>query len=287
MRPIEERTILITGATSGLGKRVARDLAERGATVLLHGRDAAKGATVMEEIRRDTGNRKLAYLDADLASLDDVRALAAEVLRGRERLDALVNNAGVGTGMREAPRQVSADGYELRLAVNHLAPFLLTHLLLPLLRRSAPARIVHVASVGQGAIDFDDLMLEQAHDGIRAYRQSKLAQVMSTFDLAPELAGSGVTVNVLHPASLMDTAMVRDTDWFAGPTTTVAEGAQAVERLIVDPDLEGVSGEYFDGTERSRAHAQAYDEEARRRLRAVSERLTGVGDHAGVDRAAE
>lgn len=277
MKPSEERTILITGATAGLGRRVAADLASRGSRLLLHGRDPRKGATVVEEIRRDSGNRNVSYHNADFASLADVRALADGVRSAVDRLDVLVSNAGIGAGMRGSGRQVSTDGHELRFAVNYLAPFLLTHLLLPLLRRSAPARIVNVASVGQQAIDFDDVMLETAYDGLRAYRQSKLAQVMFSFDLAEALRPSGVNVNVLHPASLMDTAMVRDTDYFPGPMTSIAEGAQAVERLAWAPELEGVTGEYFDGLSRARAHAQAYDAEARRRLRELSERLTGVG----------
>jgi NAD(P)-dependent dehydrogenase (short-subunit alcohol dehydrogenase family) len=187
----------------------------------------------------------------------------------------LINNAGIGSGAPPARRQVSADGYELRFAVNYLAHFLLTYRLLPLLRRSTAARIVNVASVGQQPIDFEDVMLENAYDGLRAYRQSKLAQVMFTFDLAEELSGSGVTVNSLHPASLMNTKMVRETDYFGGPISTVEEGARAVESLATSPELEGVSGEYFNGQQRARANAQAYDEEARRRLRELSRQLTG------------
>jgi NAD(P)-dependent dehydrogenase (short-subunit alcohol dehydrogenase family) len=186
----------------------------------------------------------------------------------------LINNAGTGAGSRQSRREKSTDGYELRFAVNYLAPFLLTHRLLPLLRRSAPARIVNVASVGQRPIDFDNVMLEDGYDGLRAYRQSKLGLVMFTFDLAEDLRKSGITVNSLHPATLMSTRMVLETDYFAGPMSTVEEGAHAVEYLATSPELGGVTGEYFDGKQRARANAQAYDKEARRRLRILSEQLT-------------
>jgi NAD(P)-dependent dehydrogenase (short-subunit alcohol dehydrogenase family) len=273
---VENQVILVTGATDGLGKRVARDLAVQGASVLLHGRSRDKGEATLQEIREATGSQKLTYYNADLSSLDAVRGLAERIQADRDRLDVLINNAGIGSGAPPARRELSADGYELRFAVNYLAHFLLTYRLLPLLRRSTPARIVNVASVGQQPIDFEDVMLEHEYDGLRAYRQSKLAQVMATFDLAKELSGSGITVNSLHPASLMDTKMVRETDYFGGPISTVEEGAQAVEYLATSPELEGVSGEYFDGQRRASANAQAYDEEARRRLRQLSQQLTGL-----------
>jgi NAD(P)-dependent dehydrogenase (short-subunit alcohol dehydrogenase family) len=202
-----------------------------------------------------------------------VRRLGSEVAGGQERLDVLVNNAGIGGA---GPRQASVDGYELRFAVNYLAPFLLTHLLLPLLGRSAPARIVNVASVGQAPIDFDDVMLERRYDPMHAYAQSKLAQVMFTFELAERLraAGeSGVAVNALHPASLMNTKMVLES--FGYTMSTVEDGVEATLRLAVSPELEGVSGRYYDRLREARADAQAYDPEARRRLWRLSERLVG------------
>jgi NAD(P)-dependent dehydrogenase (short-subunit alcohol dehydrogenase family) len=271
---VKNQVILVTGATDGLGKQVARDLAAQGATVLLHGRSREKGEATLQEIRDATGNQKLMYYNADFSSLDAVRRLAEQIQADQDRLDVLINNAGIGAGSRPARRETSADGYELRFAVNYLAPFLLTYQLLPLLRRSTPARIVNVASVGQQPIDFDDVMLEDGYDGLRAYRQSKLAQVMSTFDLAEELSESGVTVNSLHPASLMNTKMVLETDYFGGPMSTVEEGAHAVEYLATSPELDAVTGEYFDGERRARANAQAYDKEARRRLRMLSQELT-------------
>jgi len=276
MQTIKNQVILITGATDGLGKRVARDLAARGATVLLHGRSRERGEAALQEIRNVTGNQKIIYYNADFSSLDAVRRLSEKIQADHARLDVLINNAGLGAGMRQSRREKSADGHELRFAVNYLAPFLLTHRLLPLLRRSVPARIVNVASVGQQPIDFDNVMIDNGYDGLRAYRQSKLALVMFTFDLAEELRESGITVNSLHPGSLMPTKMVLETDYFGSPMSTIEEGAQAVEQLVVSPDFEGVSGEYFDGKQQGRAHPQAYDKKARQRLKTLSNQLTSA-----------
>jgi NAD(P)-dependent dehydrogenase (short-subunit alcohol dehydrogenase family) len=270
MRNVEEAVVVVTGSTDGLGKRVAQDLAQKGATVLLHGRDPERGEAVAREIREGTGNDDLRYYLADFSSLEQTRRLAEEIRADRDRLDVLINNAGVFAG----ERTVSEDGYELTLAVNYLAPFLLTHLLLPLLRASAPARIVNVASVGQSSIDFDDPMLERRYDGMRAYARSKLALVMFTFDLAEELEGTGVSANCLHPATLMDTKMVFEA--FGRASSDVQEGADATVYLAASPELEGVTGKYFDGRREARAEKQAYDPEARDRLRRLSEDLTGL-----------
>jgi NAD(P)-dependent dehydrogenase (short-subunit alcohol dehydrogenase family) len=269
MDDLAEAKILVTGATDGLGRRVALDLAAAGATVLLHGRSRERLEATLEEIGRETGSERLGTYLADLSSLGEVRALVEQVLAEQDRLDVLINNAGIVA--RE--RRESEDGYELTFAVNYLAHFLLTRLLVPLLRDSAPARVVNVASVGQSPVDFDDVMLERGYGGMNAYRQSKLAQVMFTFELAERLRGSGVTVNALHPATLMDTRMVRNT--FGRSMSTVEEGAEATVRLAVSPELEGVTGRYFDGTREGRANQQAYDEEARKRLWALSEELCG------------
>jgi NAD(P)-dependent dehydrogenase (short-subunit alcohol dehydrogenase family) len=270
MRNVEEAVVVVTGSTDGLGKRVAQDLAQKGATVLLHGRDPERGEAVAREIREGTGNDDLRYYLADFSSLEQTRRLAEEIRADRDRLDVLINNAGVFAG----ERTVSEDGYELTLAVNYLAPFLLTHLLLPLLRASAPARIVNVASAGQSSIDFDDPMLERRYDGMRAYARSKLALVMFTFDLAEELEGTGVSANCLHPATLMDTKMVFEA--FGRASSDVQEGADATVYLAASPELEGVTGKYFDGRLEARAEKQAYDPEARDRLRRLSEELTGL-----------
>ena len=269
MRNLPEAIVLVTGATDGLGRRVALELAERGATVLLHGRSRERCEAVLEEVRRQTGSEGSRYYLADLSSLAVVRKLAEEIVSEHDRLDVLVNNAGVVAEQREE----TEDGLELTFAVNYLAHFLLSNLLLPLLRCSAPARVVNVASAGQSRVDFRDVMLERDYDAIRAYTQSKLAQLMFTLDLAERLQSTGVTVNALHPATLMDTKMVLET--FGRTSSTVREGADATVRLAVSPELEEVTGRYFDGTRTTRANRQAYDAEARKRLWNLSEELCG------------
>ncbi|MBM7808278.1 NAD(P)-dependent dehydrogenase (short-subunit alcohol dehydrogenase family) [Geodermatophilus bullaregiensis] len=265
MRPLDEQTVLITGATDGLGRALARDLAGRGMTVLVHGRDRARGQAVVDEL----GSRARLYL-ADLASLAQVRAMAAAIKADVDRLDVLVSNAGIGREVPGGPaRQESADGVELRFAVNYLAGYLLTRELLPLLRAAGSARIVNVSSAAQMLLDLDDVHLTRGYSGTRAYSQSKLAQILSTVDLAEELEGTGITVNALHPATFMPTKIV------ATPTSTIEEGVEATARLVVDPALEGVTGRYFDGLRETRAHEQAYDPAARAALRRLSDELVG------------
>jgi NAD(P)-dependent dehydrogenase (short-subunit alcohol dehydrogenase family) len=257
-------TILITGATDGLGRRVAGDLANAGWTVLVHGRSREKAEATAAEV----GGR--VYV-ADLGSLAEVRRLAGEVLANEPSLDVLCNNAGIGFGGPDAPRETSADGLELRFAVNYLSHFLLTLRLLDRLRASAPARIVNVASAGQYPLDFADPQYEHGWDGTNAYRKSKLAQIMFTFSLAERLGDAGVTVTALHPATFMGTKMVVDIG--IEPRSEIAEGARATERLIADPELAGVTGRYFNGLREGAVDPQAHDPEARERLWELSERL--------------
>ncbi len=267
------KTILITGATDGLGKLVAQRIAARGDRLLLHGRNPSKGKAAVEEIRKATGNPDLHYFNADLASLRQTRELAAAVLKSQPRLDVLVNNAGIGPVSTESPRRESPEGNELFFAVNYLAGCVLARELLPLLRKSAPARIVNVASIGQQALDFSDVMLQKSYDDARAYRQSKLAQIMFTFDLADELKDSGVTVNCLHPATLMNTGMVSHSKYFPGPMTTTEQGADALEQLILSPRLATVTGAFYNGLEPGQANEQAYDAAARQKLRELTAEL--------------
>jgi NAD(P)-dependent dehydrogenase (short-subunit alcohol dehydrogenase family) len=274
---LDSKTVLITGSTDGVGRRVAVRLGEMGARVLVHGRDRARGDSVVADIRA-SGNDHVSFYQADLASLAEVRRLAGSVRQDHARLDILINNAGIGSAGPQGRRQISQDGHELRFAVNYLAGFLLSHLLLPVLRESAPARIVNVASAGQHPIDFDDVMLTRGYSGGRAYTQSKLAQIMMTFDLAGELAGTGVTVNCLHPATYMDTTMVRQAG--TTPISTVEEGADAILNLAVSPALEGRTGLYFNRQHEARADPQAYDADARRRLRTLNLRLTGLSENS-------
>ena len=264
-----EATILVTGATDGLGRSVAQELAGKGATVLLHGRNMERLRVALDELREQTGNEKLRYYLADLSSLAAVRDLATRIILEHDSLDVLVNNAGIIA--RE--RSESEDGHELTFTVNYLSHFLLTRLLLPLLKDSAPARTVNVASAGQSPLDFSNLMLEHGYDAMKAYSQSKLAQVIFTFKCAEHLQGTGVTSNVLHPASLMDTKMVQST--FGYTMSTVEEGTEAVVRLAISQEVEGVTGGYFDGTREARANRQAYDPQARDRLWVLSEELCG------------
>ncbi|GHO75483.1 3-oxoacyl-ACP reductase [Ktedonobacter sp. SOSP1-85] len=277
MKPIAQQTILITGSSDGLGKQTALALAKQGATVLLHGRDQQRLEASRQAILEETGNSHVEAYLADFADLSEVRKLAQTLQAQHPRLDMLINNAGIGAGkIAEARRELSRDGYELRFAINYLAPFLLTHLLLPCLRQTPPARIINVGSVGQSPIEFSDVMLERHYDPADAYRQSKLALTMFTFDLAEELKGEQITVNCLHPASLMNTRMVYESLGYA--LSTVEEGREAVMYLATSPALDNVTGKYFDQRRQARAHSQAYDLAARRRLQQLSEQLTGLSN---------
>jgi len=270
---MNDKIVLITGSTDGVGRYVATKLAVAGAKVLIHGRNAARASALVEEIKR-AGGRAPIFYQADFSSLAEVRKLANAVLADHKRLDVLVSNAGIGSQNEGLARQTSHDGYELRFAVNYLSGFLLAQLLLPLLKAAAPSRIVNVASLGQHPIDFDDVMITKGYSGSRAYAQSKLSQIMFTIDLAEALKGSGVTVNSLHPATYMNTTMVR-----AGgitPISTVEQGGDAILHLVEGDDVANKSGLFFNGMNEAKANPQAYDTAARRRLRTLSLEFVGL-----------
>ena len=267
MKPnLSDKKILVTGSTDGLGKLVAKHLAMQSAFVLLHGRSIKKGEIVLNEIYRLTQNEGLKYYNGDFASLEEVKNLGEQILRENDRIDILINNVGIGTGKSgNNLRELSKEGFELRFAVNYLSHVLLTEKLLRLLKPGSV--IINVASVGQEPIDFSNLMLEKNYDGYFAYKQSKTALIMYSFDLANRLVNKDIKVNVLHPASLMNTNMVIK-DW--GYTlTTVEQGAEAVENLLA-PDI---TGAYYDGKHPSRAIAQTYDPGARIKLKDITWKL--------------
>ncbi len=261
-----QRVALVTGSTDGLGREVAMRLAGQGLHVIVHGRNAERGAAVVQEIAR-AGRGSARFYRADFASLADVRRLAADLRRDYARLDLLVNNAGIIT----PTRQLSQDGHEMQFAVNYLAGYALSYALLPLLERGERPRIVNVSSIAASPLDFTDVMLERGYSSNRAYGQSKLAQVMFTIDLAQDLKARGIVVHALHPATYMDTNMVRSAG--GTPRSTVDEGADAVLHAVA---TDAPSGSYFVGQRAGTPHAQAGDAEARRQLRVLSQKLTGL-----------
>jgi NAD(P)-dependent dehydrogenase (short-subunit alcohol dehydrogenase family) len=276
-----DRTVLVTGATGGIGEATAAGLAALGARVAITGRDRRRAEAAAAGIRA-AGGPEVDVFVADMSSQAEVRRLAAEVLHALPGLDVLVNNVG---GYWNS-RHVTADGLERTFALNHLAPFLLTHLLLDRLRANAPARVVTVSSGAQamGRIDFDDLQGEHAYSGQRAYNQSKLANVLFTYELARRLDGSGVTANVLHPGVVRTAFGAEDPGTMqrllvplARPfMKTPEQGAATSIHLASAPELEQVSGQYFVNRTPKRSSARSYDEAVAARLWDVSCELTGI-----------
>jgi len=276
------RTVLVTGGTAGIGKATAVGLAALGARLGITGRDLRRAEAAAADIRSATGNPKVDAFGADMSSQADVRRLAAEVLDRYPRLDVLVNNVG---GFW-ASRHVTADGLEHTFALNHLAPFLLTSLLLDRLKASAPARVVTVSSGAQslGRIDFDDLMSEARYSGQRAYNQSKLANVMFTYELAKRLDGTGVTATVLHPGVTSTGFGTEDTARGWGPLIALMrpfmkrpeQGAETSIYLASSREAEGVTGRYFVNRTRRKSHKASYDASTTARLWQVSADLVGV-----------
>jgi retinol dehydrogenase-14 len=268
---MKDAVVLITGSTDGIGRQAALELAAMGATVLVHGRDESRGKNVVEEIRKATGNQKVELLIADFSSMEQVRRLAADVKQRCSALHVLVNNAGVF--MNE--KRLTAEGLETTFAVNHLAPFLLTNLLLDLLKKSAPARVITVSSVAhtRGKLDFENLQAERSFGGYSAYATSKLANVLFTFELAELLAGTGVTSNCLHPG-VIGTKLLRAGFNMTGASTE--DGAETLLFLATSPDVDRLSGKYFQEKQATPSSPITHDALLRKRIWQVSAQLTGL-----------
>ncbi len=279
---LQGRTCMVTGATSGIGRAAARDLARLGASLVLVARDPARAEATRDAIRRETGNDDVTFLLADLSVQAQIRQLAKEFLATERPLHVLLNNAGVL--MRQ--RLETVDGLETTFAVNHLGYFLLTNLLLPRIRASAPARIVNVASDAHhwagGALDLDDLQSQKRFSGMRVYGKSKLCNILFTRELARRLAGSGVTVNAMHPGFVASNfaknngAVARLAMTLARPFGRSPEkGAETAVYLCASPEVEGATGQYFQDCRAKWPKRFAQSEEDARRLWEASERLTG------------
>jgi NAD(P)-dependent dehydrogenase (short-subunit alcohol dehydrogenase family) len=269
------KVCVVTGATAGIGKETALGLAKMGATVVIVARDAAKASRTAEEIQRAAPSATVDVVLADFASLDAVRAAAREVGARYRAVNVLINNAGVAKKLRT----LSRDGFELTFAVNHLAPFLFTREMMPLLQVGAPSRIVNVASAAEahGPIDFDDLQSEQNYRGFSVYGKTKLMNVLFTYELAARLAGTEVTANCLHPGAVA-TDMLRQLPWLLYAVIspfllTPEQGAKSQLFLASSPAVEGVSGGYYVKGKAARSSARSYDAELRKRLWDVSETL--------------
>lgn len=263
-----QRVVLVTGSTGGLGRETALALARAGDHVIIHGRNAERARELIQRIE-DDGRGSAAFYQADFASLEETKNLARAILADYDRLDVLVNNAGVFVPDQEE-RLLSDDGYELHFQVNYLAGYILTNMLLPLLEASAPSRVVNVAS-GQRPLDFDDLMFEKDYKGLDAYLRSKNAQIMMTFAMEPYLSNRNITTNALFPSGLMDTDMVVEAGF--EPQSSVETGRDALLQLIND---DVGTGHFFNVFEVDDAIAQASDADAQRQLMQASEELTSI-----------
>jgi retinol dehydrogenase-12 len=278
---MRDKICVITGATDGIGKEAAYGLAVQGAQLLIHGRDPDKGARAVAQLRARSGNPAIEFLQADFASLADVRRLAATIIQRVPRIDVLINNAG-GMFMKRA---VSRDGYELTFAVNHLAPFLLTQLLRGVLQSSAPARIITTASDAHKGVtlDFDDLQSTRKYSALRVYGRSKLANILFTRALAKRLAGTAVTATCMHPG-FVRTSFGRDMGLISRSLFNLVarfarspeKGAETLVYLASSTAVEGVSGGYYIDCGPATPSAAAQDDEAAERLWRVSENLVGI-----------
>jgi NAD(P)-dependent dehydrogenase (short-subunit alcohol dehydrogenase family) len=285
---MKDKVVMITGANSGIGKAASLTLAKMGATVVMVARNAERGEAARSEIMKESQNNSVDLVLADLSSLESVRQLGAEFEKKYSRLHVLINNAG----LFNQRRHVTTDGYENTFATNYLAPFLLTNLQLDLLKTSAPSRIINVSSVGHynGHINFDDLNLEKAYGGWKAYGQSKLALVLFTHELAKKLQGTGVTVNSVHPGTVATNIWARP----LGPAgfimalpklfmTSPEKGAETIVYLASSPNANSLNGEYLERSKVKKSSDESYDEEIAQRLWEVSAKLTHLSQIRPID----
>jgi NAD(P)-dependent dehydrogenase (short-subunit alcohol dehydrogenase family) len=269
---MSKRTILITGSTDGIGQQCALDLARQRMTVLLHGRNPSRGHAVAEHIKKLTGNDRIEFFVADFASLEQVRQLATSIQQKYPSLDVLVNNAGIYV----RSRQMTEDGFEVTFGVNHLAPFLLTNLLLDVLKKNAPSRIINVSSMAHQSahLDLDNLQAEKRFDAYGAYAASKLANLLFTYEFADRLRGTGVSVNALHPG-VIATKLLRAGFGSMGGRP-VEDGAARVAYLVNAPGIENVSGKYFVDDREQTSSPQSRDTTLQKQFWSLSEQLTGL-----------
>ncbi len=269
--------IMITGSTGGVGRAAALAFAGPGTHIIVHGRNVERGQAVVEQVEAVGSTAR--FLQADLGSFAQVRGMINTIKRDYDRIDLLINNAGIGRGQPNAPREVSADGLELRFQVNYLSHLLITRELLPLLRAGAPSRVVSVSSAAQrgGTIHFDDVMLENPpYDGGTAYGQSKVAQVFMTVDLAEEMEGTGVTATSLHPGGYIDTDMVAERCSVPGPGCNATVSPEDAAMFVVNAARSPRAGEYFNTSVVGQMNPSALDPAARRRLREIAMPLIGL-----------
>lgn len=280
---LTKKIVVITGANAGIGKATALGLAELEATIVMICRDQKRGQAALEEIKDKSGNSNIDLLIADLSSQQQIRKVVEEFKDKYTNLHILINNAGVVLPKRE----LTVDGFEYQFAVNYLAPFLLTNLLLDVLKASVPARIINVASYAHklGSLDFEDLQCEKKYGPFRAYGQSKLALIMFTYELANRLEGTDITVNALHPGAIRSD-LARHFNWFIRGFYSAAKifmkgtkkGAETSIYLAASPEVEGTTGKYFSNKKEKKSSKESYDIEATKKLWEISCKLTGLSD---------
>lgn len=267
---MNNKTILITGSTDGIGKQTALELAGLGATVIVHGRNELKAKAAAEELISKSENSNIDFFFADLSSLNDIRQMSGAIHEKYKQIDIMINNAGVYKNNRE----LSVDGFELTFAVNHLAYFLLTGLLLNLLKKSNSGRIINVASQAHASfLDFENLQAEKSFDGYDAYSRSKLCNILFTYQIARKLTDSTITVNALHPG-VINTKLLHN-GWGSGGSA-IGEGSETSVYLASSPDVKQISGQYFSNLKSTRSSLISYDLEIQNRLWDISESMTGL-----------